>query len=72
MKLLTKTFILAAIATQFAATDASATAFTFTYTFADSTYVSGSFNGTQSGNLITGLSNINLNFNGTPATTSRP
>ena len=42
--------------------------FTYSYTFQDSDVVSGSFNGTQSGNLITGLSDISLFFNGVAAT----
>tara|TARA_R110000868_G_scaffold98415_1_gene270844 strand:- start:71 stop:637 length:567 start_codon:yes stop_codon:yes gene_type:complete len=42
--------------------------FTYSYTFQDGDVVSGSFNGTQSGNLITGLSDISLFFNGVAAT----
>ena len=44
---------------------AAATTYNYSYTFADATKVTGTFDGLASGNLITGLSNIYAFFNGT-------
>lgn len=44
---------------------ANAASYNFSYTFAsDGTLVTGSFDGTQSGDLVEGLSNITVSFNG--------
>jgi PEP-CTERM motif len=43
---------------------ANATLFNYSYTFQDGDFVSGSFTGTASDNLVTNLSNINANFDG--------
>jgi len=40
--------------------------FDFSYTYADGNQVTGSFMGTASGNLVSGLSDISVSFNGTP------
>lgn len=50
--------------TLLAAAAAHATTFNFSYTFSDSTVVTGTFDGTANGNLVTGLSNISVLVNG--------
>lgn len=61
--------IVRAIAATIAMTAVTATAhaslFTFSYLFNDSTGVTGTFDGTASGNYVTNVSNVNLNINGT-------
>ena len=39
--------------------------FDFSYTFADGLVLKGSLDGTQSGQFVTNVSNVNINFNGT-------
>lgn len=41
------------------------TVFDFSYTFADGLVVTGSLDGTLSGQFVTDISNVNINFNGT-------
>lgn len=41
------------------------TVFDFSYTFADGLALTGSLNGTQSGQFVTGISNVSIDFNGT-------
>jgi hypothetical protein len=56
---------LAALAlTLFAGATAQATTFNFSYIFGNGTAVTGSFDGTANGNLVTGLSNISVELNG--------
>lgn len=56
----------ALFATFFAATVAAqATTYNFSYNFSNGDIVSGSFDGTDSAGLISGLSNISLSYNGT-------
>lgn len=43
---------------------AQATTFNFSYTFGNGAVVTGSFDGTANGNLVTGLSNISVAING--------
>lgn len=47
-----------------AATAAQATTYNFSYTFTNGNAVTGSFDGTANGNLITGLNNISVVING--------
>jgi hypothetical protein len=63
-----KTFIrLTALALALVASNtALASSFNFSYTFANGTAITGSFNGTANGNLVTGLSNIYAAVNGIP------
>jgi len=51
-------FVLAASAA------AQATTFNFSYSFTDGNKVTGSFDGTANGNLVTGLSHISVSLNG--------
>lgn len=44
----------------------AAQTFNYSYTFDTGEVISGSFSGIANGNLISGLSNITANFNGTP------
>jgi hypothetical protein len=46
-------------------TFANATTFEFSYTFKDGLVVSGTFDGTANGNVVTGISNASLYLNGT-------
>lgn len=64
MSKLTRSLLFVAIATQFAVTAAQAASFTFSYQIDPTNVVTGSFDGTQNGNLITGISNIDLSYNG--------
>ena len=57
--------ILAALALGVAA-PAMAANYTFNYTLLEGGVVNGSFSGNQTGNLITGISNIAVSYNGTP------
>ena len=40
----------------------------YSYTFGDGLVVSGSFEGTQSGDFVTGISDLSMSYNGTPVT----
>jgi hypothetical protein len=53
-----------AIAMAVAAVATQAETFNYSYTFADGTKVTGSFDGTSDGTLVTGLTNISANING--------
>jgi len=64
MKKMLRTVSLIAIAC--ISTLAGAAQFNYSYLFGDGTVVAGSFEGTASGNLVTGLSNISASANGTP------
>jgi hypothetical protein len=55
-----------AIALAIAAVTAQAETFNYSYTFSDGTQVTGSFDGTSDGTLVTGLTKIFANINGTP------
>ncbi len=48
---------------------ANAATYNFAYNFFDGNVVSGSFDGTQNGNLVEGISNISMFFNSTAYTT---
>ena len=45
---------------------ARATVFNFSYNFGGGVTASGSLNGTQNGQFVTGISTVSLSFNGTP------
>jgi len=64
MKKMLRTVGLIAIAC--ISTLAGAAQFNYSYTFGNGTVVAGSFEGTASGNLVTGLSNISASVNGSP------
>lgn len=49
---------------------AQASTFNFSYDFTDGTAISGSFDGTANGDLVTGLSNISLLLNGASLSSS--
>jgi hypothetical protein len=59
-----KLTLLLALALGLGAGSASATSFTYSYTFGDGQVVSGSLDGTQSGNFIEGVSNVSVFFDG--------
>lgn len=59
-----KTLGLAVLAATLVSASAHAETFDFSYTFADSTAITGRFDGTANGNLVTGLSNIFVKLNG--------
>lgn len=61
-----KTFIrpLTVACALLASTATHATTFNFSYTFLDGTEVSGAFDGTANGNVVTGLTHIFLSING--------
>lgn len=44
------------------------TVFDFSYTFGDGSILTGSLDGTQSGQFVTNISNVSINFNGTAFT----
>ena len=56
---------IACAAALLAATAANATTYNYSYTFSSGGVVTGSFDGTASGNLITGLSNVSVFRDGT-------
>lgn len=62
MKTLIRSIVFAFVLAASAA--AQATTFNFSYTFVDGNKVTGSFDGTANGNLVTGLSHIFLSLNG--------
>ena len=64
MKLIPKLTLLLALALGLGAGSASANSFTYAYTFGDGQVVSGSLDGTQNGDLVEGVSNVSVFFNG--------
>lgn len=59
-----QSLLVAAALSLAAATPSAAATFDFTYTFDTGDVVSGSFTGVQSGDLITGISNVSMELNG--------
>lgn len=53
------------VATFFAAAAAQASTYNFSYNFSDGSLITGSFDGTATGDLISDLSHISLSYNGT-------
>ncbi len=66
MKLNKTLALLVAVSAGYAATSYAQQTFDYSYTFADGLNVSGTLEGTVSGDYVTGVSDVTMLFNGTP------